>query len=46
MTDKDVGKYCTLTDKSLHDIYIATEAVQMKIILMLSINCIVILLIH
>ena len=31
MTDKDVRKYCTLTDKSLNEIYIATEAVSCKI---------------
>ena len=30
MTDKDVRKYCTLTDKSLHEIYIPTEAVSCK----------------
>ena len=30
MTDNDVRKYCTLTDKSLHEIYIATEAVGCK----------------
>ena len=41
MTDKHVRKYCTLTDKSLHEMYVPTEAVgckkkytvQMKIIL-------------
>ena len=53
MTDKNVRKYCSLTDKSLHEIYIPTEAVSCKnvhcsdeIILMLSINCIVLLSIH
>ena len=30
MTDKDVIKYCTLTDKSLHEIYIPTEVVSCK----------------
>ena len=30
MTDKDVKKYCTLTDKSLHEIYIPTEVVSCK----------------
>ncbi len=30
MTDKDVQKYCTLTDKSLHEIYIPTEVVSCK----------------
>ena len=30
MTDKDVRKYCSLTDKSLHEIYIPTEAVSCK----------------
>ena len=28
VTDKDVRKYCSLTDKSLHEIYIPTEAVK------------------
>ena len=53
MTDKDVRKYCSLTDKSLHEILFLQRlsvakmyTVQMKIILMLSINCIVILSIH
>ena len=30
LTDKDVRKYCSLTDKSLHEIYIPTEAVSCK----------------
>ena len=30
MTDKDVRKYCSITDKSLHDIYIPTKAVSCK----------------
>ena len=30
MTDKDVRKYCSLTDKCLHEIYIPTEAVSCK----------------
>ena len=30
MTDNDVRKYCSLTDKSLHEIYIPTEAVSCK----------------
>ena len=30
MTDKYVRKYCTLTDKSLHEIYIPTDAVSCK----------------
>ena len=30
MTDTDVRRYCTLTDKSLHEIYIPTEAVSFK----------------
>ena len=30
MTDKYVTQYCTPTDKSLHDIYIPTEAVSCK----------------
>ena len=30
MTNKYVRKYCSLTDKSLHEIYIPTEAVSCK----------------
>ena len=30
MTDKYVRHYCSLTDKSLHEIYIPTEAVSCK----------------
>ena len=30
LTDKYVRKYCSLTDKSLHEIYIPTEAVSCK----------------
>ena len=30
MTDIDVRKYCTRTNKSLHEIYIPTEAVSCK----------------
>ena len=38
MTDKDISKYCMLTEKCLHDIHIPTEAVGCREIQCTNVN--------